>query len=86
MYISWNKLSFKCTVQLKEDEDYEPEELWKLGPRELSFWVASNFRENPQQQQMLLQVLTILKLMENCDDRHILPSQLYMYHGVLMAF
>lgn len=43
-------------MQLKEDEDYEPEELWKLGPRELSFWVASNFRENPQQQQMLLQV------------------------------
>ena len=43
-------------AQLNEDEDYEPAELWKLGPRDLSFWIASNFRENPQHQQVLLQV------------------------------
>jgi hypothetical protein len=42
-------------VQLQEDEDFEPAELWSLGPRDLSFWIASNFRENPQHQQVLLQ-------------------------------
>lgn len=46
-------------LQLQEDEDFEPAELWKLGPRDLSFWIASNFRENPQHQQVLLQARTI---------------------------
>lgn len=48
---------FPRCAQLAEDEDFEPEELWRLGPRDLSYWVASQFRENPQQQQILLQVL-----------------------------
>ena len=37
------------------DEQYEPEELKELGPRDLSYWIASNFREMPQHQQILLQ-------------------------------
>ncbi len=36
-------------------EEYEPEELRDLGPRDLSYWIASNFREMPQHQQILLQ-------------------------------
>ena len=43
-------------VQPDDPQQLEPEELSKLGPRNLSFWVASNFRETPQQQQVLLQV------------------------------
>ena len=43
-------------VQPEDAERYEPEELMQLGPRNLSFWIASNFRETPQQQQILLQV------------------------------
>ena len=43
-------------MQPDDPQQIEPEELSKLGPRNLSFWVASNFRETPQQQQVLLQV------------------------------
>ncbi|CAL5229221.1 g12504 [Coccomyxa viridis] len=42
-------------VKPEDAEQYEPEELRQLGPRNLSFWIASNFRETPQQQQILLQ-------------------------------
>jgi hypothetical protein len=43
-------------MQPEDAAQYEPEELRTLEPRNLSFWVASNFRETPQQQQILLQV------------------------------
>ncbi len=49
---------FKLSLRMQPEDaaQYEPEELRTLGPRNLSFWVASNFRETPQQQQILLQV------------------------------
>lgn len=46
-------------MQPEDAEQYEPEELRQLGPRNLSFWIASNFRETPQQQQILLQVSVV---------------------------
>ena len=49
-------LSSVYVAQPEDAEQYEPEELRQLGPRNLSFWIASNFRETPQQQQILLQV------------------------------
>jgi len=61
-------------VEQVGDEQYEPEELKNSGPRELSFWIASNFREMPQHQQVLLQVCDILLSMSafRCKDREML--------------
>ncbi|CAL8464824.1 g4359 [Coccomyxa elongata] len=54
------------------DEEYEPEELKELGPRDLSYWIASNFREMPQHQQILLQENSTLQRLK--DEKAVLEG------------
>ncbi|EIE22845.1 hypothetical protein COCSUDRAFT_33405 [Coccomyxa subellipsoidea C-169] len=54
------------------DEQYEPEELKDLGPRDLSYWIASNFREMPQHQQILLQENSTLQRLK--DEKGVLEG------------
>lgn len=49
------KLSTKLKEVDVEQEILEPKELDSLGPRDLSFWVASLFAGNPYNQQALLE-------------------------------
>ena len=49
------KLSTKLKEAEVEPEVLEPKELESLGPRDLSFWVASLFAGNPYNQQALLE-------------------------------
>jgi len=71
------KLNVKMNNIKATDDQLEPEELGELGPRELSYWVASFFGDVKQLQQNLLEEDSNLKRLQK--EKEVLSETVKYY-------
>jgi hypothetical protein len=71
------RLNVKMQNTIATDETLEPEELSKLGPRELSYWVASFFADVKLLQQNLLEEGSTIKRLEK--EKEVLDQTVKYY-------
>ena len=71
------RLNVKMQQTIATDEMIEPEELSKLGPRELSYWVASFFADVKLLQQNLLEEGSTVKRLEK--EKEVLDQTVKYY-------